>query len=1259
MHGADPAGAMMMRRDQGGRPLALPLSTAQVGMWFSHQLDPTRRIGTLAERVDIHGPIDPAIWQLAWRQVYTDIDACRVRFVEAAGALTQVVVPPADSTLPFVDLSRSPSARSAAEEWLRAQLSRPMDLDRSTSAFALLKVSDEHFIWYHQYHHIANDYYGVVLIAERLAEAYTALAMELPQPHNPVGRLYEVLEEEAAYHRSPDHAQDRRYWLDRLDGLPAPPDLHGRTGPPDESLRRTTFLPDSLLGGMREVAQQAGTSWARVLMAAAAAYLSRMTGERDILLGLPVACRTTPTARRTPTLQANVVPLRLAVPSSISFEDLVAQAASAVNDALPHQRYRYEDLRRDLAIGADRQLFGWTVNVMSFERELRFAGHPTTRHNLANGPVEDLSIFALSRSDGRGVQVDFVANPSRYGDADVEVHQSGFLGLLAAMVAEPGRRIVELAPTARPFVSTSATAPPATFPALFEASVGRTPDAIALVFEGNALTYGDLNARANRLAHYLIRTGVGPGQVVALACGRTVDSVIGLLAILKAGAAYLPLDVDYPLERIAFLLGDTQPTATLATRVTANVTGSMVDTSVVVDRTDIAREIDACPEWDPTDIDRVRPLGPSCPAYVIYTSGSTGTPNGVIVGHTGLAGLAAAQIERFAIGAGSRVLQFASPGFDGAVAEVVTALASGAALVLAPPERLVPGEPLTTLIAEAGVTHLTLPPTILAAVPEDGLPGVETLVVAGEPCPPDVVTRWAGRQRMINAYGPTEATVCATMSEPLAPTDGIPPIGRPIAGTDAYVLDSALHPVAIGAVGQLYLAGAGLAHGYQGQPALTAERFVADPFGPPGTRMYRTGDLVRWRPDGGLEFVARADRQVALRGFRIEPGEVEAVLAQHTTVAQAAVGVVEGQRLVAYVVPRPGQAIEPAALRRFASGRLPGHLVPSAYVPLDRLPLTPNGKLDRQALSPQVSTGPAGRAPGTRLEELVCGIYAEVLGRTEVGPEDDFFALGGHSLLAMQLVQRLRRVLPVEVSVQTLFQAPTVAELLDSLALPDQRAGVLPIRTGGTRPPLFCLPPASGLSLCYTGLRSHLPPDQPIYGLQSGPDGLAAPSIDRLAADYLAQIRDVRPTGPYHLLGWSFGGHMAHAIATLLRQAGAQVSLLAILDAYPYDPRLSDPLLEALARPENGVTVATMAHHAALVAGHAWPRYDGDLLFFTATGEPASASPTAMAWRPYVGGDIENHDIRCGHFDMTAPEALAAIGAVLAKRLTGRTERAD
>ncbi|MGW2256226.1 amino acid adenylation domain-containing protein, partial [Kitasatospora sp. NPDC001660] len=580
--------------------------------------------------------------------------------------------------------------------------------------------------------------------------------------------------------------------------------------------------------------------------------------------------------------------------------------------------------------------------------------------------------------------------------------------LLAAVVAAPDRPIGgidllsgeerrELLPAAE------GGAAPVSLPELFAVQVAATPEAVALVCGDVELTYRELNARANRFAHALIARGVGPEQVVAVALPRSVESVVAVLGVLKVGAAYLPVDPAYPQARIAFMLEDACP-------------------SVVVDDPALVAEGD-WPDTDPGVVLDVRH-----PAYVIYTSGSTGRPKGVVVSHTGVSGLVAAQVERLGVDADSRVLQCASPSFDASFWDLCSALLTGAALVLARSEA--PLEALTD--RRLDVTHVTLPPSALAALDGTDL-AAGTLVVAGEACAPELVARWAPGRRMINAYGPTETTVCATMSDPLSPGSGVPPIGRPVAGFRVYVLDERLRVVPPGVTGELYVAGPGLARGYLNRPGLTAGRFLACPFGPDGERMYRTGDLVRRRADGELEYVGRADDQVKVRGFRVELGEIEAVLAGHPAVSRAAV-LARDDRLVGYVAARPDGVVRPAELAAHLRARLPDYLVPAVFTVLDALPLTPNGKLDRAALpAPEAGGAGSGRAPRTPQEQILCELFAEVLGVPRVGVDDDFFDLGGHSLLATRLAARVRSVLGVELGLRALFQAPTVAGLAESL----------------------------------------------------------------------------------------------------------------------------------------------------------------------------------------------------------------------------------
>ncbi|MFC5327294.1 amino acid adenylation domain-containing protein, partial [Bradyrhizobium oligotrophicum] len=683
---------------------------------------------------------------------------------------------------------------------------------------------------------------------------------------------------------------------------------------------------------------------------------------------------------------------------------------------------------------------------------------------------------------------------------------------------------------------------------------------------------------------------------------------------------------------------------------------------------------------------------PHNPAYVIYTSGSTGRPKGVMIAQNAIVNRLEWMQSAYNSTSEDRVLQKTPSSFDVSVWEFFWPLIVGSALVVARPEGHKDPEYLIATIREQRVTIAHFVPSMLQAflhqMPDGQSTPLRDVICSGEALQIETVRQFFGKlpAGLNNLYGPTEAAIDVTAWSCSAQEVGTAvPIGRPIWNTQTYVLDRSLRPVPVGVAGELYLAGTGLARGYLNRPGLTAERFVANPFGPAGSRMYRTGDLARWRADGVLDFLGRVDQQVKIRGFRIEPGEIEAALTRLPGVAQAAVIAREDQaghrQLVGYVVTQSGQAVAPVALRRALAEQLPEHMIPAAIVLLDTLPLTPNGKLNRKALPPPEFAPQHTRAPRTPREAILVELFAEILGLAKIGIDDNFFDLGGHSLLATRLISRIRSTLGVELAIRTLFEAPTVAELADRLDLglqADSFETLIPIRPTGTSAPLFCIHPGGGLSWGYSALIRHIDKRHPIYGLQARgfSDLTRMPrSIEEMASDYFEQIRRVCPTGPYHLLGWSFGGYVAYEIAQLVAAQSGSVATLSLLDTYPASAAISQQALHRQERaaysdqptdrpqpsPSRETALSTLTapdvtrllevtrYNVALQKKYVPSKLDGSLMLFVAAETPSLPSPDV--WRPYVSGEIETHEIACVHGRMTDPAPMAQIGKILATKL--------
>ncbi|MGW7824698.1 amino acid adenylation domain-containing protein [Streptomyces puniciscabiei] len=1268
------------------------LSSSQWEVWLGHELDATGALWNIAQYCDIPAAIDTRRFADAVAQVVAETDALHTGIAVRDGRPYPVARPPLGWRLETLDFSSAADPHAEAVAWMEADVAQPVDLAvPPLFRYVLIKLSGDRYLWYLRHHHVHFDAFSMWLIARRVSQLYCAAGA----PDGPLEPTAALLRHENAYRTSPQHAADRAYWLDRLTGAPEPAGPARRpVGPvPAPRTARVTLTRD-VMARLRLAA--AGRTSVDLLTACLGGHLARTTGAKDLLLDFVISGRTDPVTRRTPGMAANRLPLRLAVHPGAPFRTLVDATSGEIRALMRRSTHPGQELRRAVHRDSGRMLqSGPVINFLLFDYDtVRFEDRMVRCHYVRTGPIADLHVN-ITRSQGEFF-AEFTGNPQLHSDEDLESQAQAFGELVESVAHAPEQALVRRpAPVPEPAHNTAGPeARAATWPALFEAQPARTPLATAVSCASRTLSYAELDARADALAHHLTGLGVKPGDLVAIACEPSEDMVTAILAVLKSGAAYVPLDAAHPAARTRFVTNDCAPVGLLAD---AAPSGGLAayDWDWVL----------PAPMWPRTPPgDPLRgPLTPDSLAYVIYTSGSTGVPKGVCVSHRGIASLVAVARERLAVTASSRVLQFASLTFDVSVHEICMALLTGATLVLADRERTLPGDDLVQLVDDEGVTHLMLPPSALAVLPPEAMPTLKNVVVGGEPCPGALAERWSQGRRLVNAYGPTEATVCVTMSRPLNGPD-TPPIGTPINDARTYVLDDGRKPVACGVAGELYVGGPGLALGYLNRPELTRDRFVPDPF-VPGALMYRTGDLVRTRPDGQLDFVGRVDRQIKLRGHRIEPAEVEETLCRHPAIARSAVFVREDggtPRLAAYAQPVAGATPSAADLRAHLKAALPAYLVPDLIDVVDRMPLTANGKTDLAALRalPPPSCGAA--MPRTPQEHTLCAVFADVLGRDRIGVDDDFFTLGGTSLRAVELIRRIRTTLGADIAMRTLFDAPTVAALAPQLGIPTTPEAslevLLPLRPHGTRAPLFCVHAALGLSWGYAGLVRHLT-DRPLYGLQSRAltTPAAAPgSVEAMASDYLREIRRIQPAGPYHLLGWSFGGRVAFELARQLRQAGESVGLLALLDSNPPPARPSTVSTDTFVRKETltayfllmlgeldpaeaahakGSTPDLDALHGRLVAlgspyalleRHHFHRmfdlhrnhyvlsrkyvpatpFDGDVAYFSAS-EDAPSERTHENWQPFVNGTVTGYPIACGHLTMTSPAPLAAIGGIL------------
>ncbi|MBC8636025.1 amino acid adenylation domain-containing protein [Caballeronia sp. EK] len=1258
----------------------LPLLPLQEGLLFHSQYDASGPDPYIAQvSLTLEGHVDAARLRAAADALLARHEALRVSIRTVSGRPVQVVASSVNAPWRAVDISGAQDMAGALSALLASECERRFDLERAPLLrFALVKTGPRRHRLVMSNHHLLLDGWSMPVVVSDLMSLYAGDAPKAAFP----------LRDQHAWLKRQDKTAARAAWREALRGLDGPTRLTrpepGSDAPDARTIR--IDLPESLSGRLVTLAQRHEATMSTILQASWAVLLARLTGRGDIVFGITVSGRPAelPDIERRVGLFINTLPLRVVLDPGERWPDLFRRMQAAQADLLPHQHLGLTEI---LEQSGHNELFDSLLIVENYPMDAR----------RLHGAADGLAVAGIDGYDGTHYPVTLVAIPgermtlrldcriSQFAAEAAHKLLNRFVRVLEHVAAAPEEAVIArdlLAPAEAERLNawnrTTHAIPDDDVAAQFSRQARRTPELVAIEQGETRWTYADIDRRSDGFAHALIARGIGPDDLVALTLPRTPDIVVAMLGVLKSGAAFLPIDPAYPPTRIAAMLADAKP-------------------ALVVDR---------LPAHDGDAV--FAAIAPAAHAehlaYVIYTSGSTGTPKGVALPRAGLVNLLAAMQERIGLKSGDRLLAVTTLGFDIACLELLGPLLAGATIVLAASDAVKDPRRLARLAAASRANVVQATPTLWDALLreiEDGpQPAFRLALTGGEAMSARLAERLrAHARRVINVYGPTETTIWSTSAE-LAADRTRNGIGRPVWNTRVHVLDRWLGRCPPGTVGDLYIAGRGLARGYIGRPDLTGERFVADPYGAPGERMYRTGDLARWSADGELEFLGRSDHQVKIRGFRVETGEAEAVLRAQASVRDCAVALVDGQ-LAAYVVADADY--DEAQVRDALAHSLPDFMVPASFTTLDRLPVTLNGKLDRAALPAPTPAPRRFLAPRDAREAELARLFAETLEREAVSIDDNFFALGGHSLRAARLVNRIRDSLGVDPGIRALFEAPTVARLAARLRhrhASDALAPLLPLQHANAAAPLFCVHPGYGLSWCYATLIPHIGVDVSLYGLQSPMlSGEAPPpSVAGLADRYIAHIRAIQPRGPYRLMGWSFGGLVAHRIATSLEALGETVAHVVLLDSTlpqspPHDTlapathlgnvlamigypasdiapgalrwdrvmdhmrAIESPLAHV---PQSALPalVEVTACHATLAAAFRPAPLSAPITFMRAAASPSGES-SLPAWRASARGALDIIDVPYEHDHMMRADALAVIGPIIRDLFANRVRHSE
>ncbi|MGA9545929.1 MAG: amino acid adenylation domain-containing protein [Candidatus Sulfotelmatobacter sp.] len=1154
---------------------SIPLSIAQQQVWLHGQLAAGVPLYNEVLILARAGLLDQEALKRSFAEVIRRHETLRTTFAVEDGSPVQVIAEHHEMDLPVTELSGLPGQNREASVLRIAteEARQPFDLTKGPLIRArLLRLSKQNHILVVTLHTIIGDEWSLSILADELAALYEAYSAGEPSP------LPDLPIQYADYaHSQREWLQgdvlDRHisYWGKRLADLPVLELPTDRVRPAVQGFRgarEPLQLSRDLSESLKDLSELEGAPLFVTLVAAFQTLLSRYTGQRDIVVGSIVPGREEVDAENLIGLFAHTVLMRAEIEGDATFRELLRRVRDLSQRDCEYQNMPFDGLVGELQLGRDlsrNPLFQVLVSLTPAMSAAR-GGWEIVNLDVDGGAAKvDLQLQLYDRADG--IFARFTYNPDIFDAATISRMAGHFQILLEGVVANPDQRLSKLplltqAETHQLLAewNETRTSYPEDWPLhhLFESQVERTPEATAVVFGNERLTYRELNRRANQLAHHLVSLGVGPDVLVGILVERSLEMVVGLLGILKAGGAYVPLDPAYPSERIAFMLEDSEVVVLLTQHHLLETIPDRRAKVVVLDAD--WHEIAKKEAKNPTHTG-----GPENLAYVIYTSGSTGKPKGVQIPHRAVVNFLTSMSHTPGMTAADRLLSVTTLSFDIAGLEIYLPLVVGASVEIVSREVSSDGYQLLAKLASSGATVMQATPVTWRMLIEAGWKGTPNLKML---CGGEAVSRKLSTQllhsggSLWNMYGPTETTIWSTCSR-IAPEHEPIVIGRPIANTDIFILDDLLQPVPIGVAGELHIGGDGLARGYFKRPELTAEKFIASPFAQdPTARLYKTGDLARYRPNGDIECLGRIDHQVKLRGFRIELGDIESALRQHRGVNDTVVVAREDtpgdKRLVAYFVPSQEAPPTVGELRDFLKEKLPEYMVPSAFVALEAMPLTPNGKVNRRALPApeQTSLAPSESfaSPRNGLEFQLVTIWENVLEVRPIGIRHSFFELGGNSLVAVRLMQRIEQTFGKHLSMATLFQAPTIEQL--SVILRQEGwapawSSVVAIQTGGSKPPFFCVHGVGGNVLRFYALAQHLGSDQPFYALQA--QGLNADypchtRAEDMAAHYVKEMRTVQPEGPYFLGGYSFGGMVALEMAQQLIAQGEEPPVVVLFD---------------------------------------------------------------------------------------------------------------